>query len=579
MPVDKSKYVVLDIETNGLEMSDDILSISLYRPDNGKTFNRYLPLELASKINLSAARVNGITKKMLDGAKPLTQGEVDKLIEDFELEKRTILTYSDFDRRMLKGYFDRKGLRNFDVFKFFNFKKDIISSHYSEGNITKDNLCTIYGIDGVQEQHTSLNDCILEWKLFEMMDGNRLFITQGKVFELNEEYIIPAGYIESHPKIKKCIPNLPYLKVESDLLERFELEGKQIKKFGTNVNGLIIEHLINTMVGAEKQHNEEFLFENKCKLNYLGQLPSVIEEIPLVFMPDGFVREMESNDRIFMPDGFVKEVKSSDSKEVKSSDSKEVELKKLVVELNKSTHSLKEQLTRVSECIKEDIFANEPIKSQELIVNKKDNILALCDLSTEKAVLEIKTTTDADISNFKYQLYYQAAGRKTFFLRTDWSLLPEKFAIEIYKVNVYESEAPLKGRKKKSEEEIERRIDNKNISLACYCGRNKKLTLKCNICEREWQESYYKATTNAECPFCKTGKNKVVSQEDKEKWRKLNYHARVIEKSGGKITVQNYSSSKSNVTAECLNCGHVWNIRADHLMERSYCPKCKATKQ
>lgn len=30
--IDKSKYVVLDIETNGLDIDDDILSISMYKP-------------------------------------------------------------------------------------------------------------------------------------------------------------------------------------------------------------------------------------------------------------------------------------------------------------------------------------------------------------------------------------------------------------------------------------------------------------------------------------------------------------------------------------------------------------------
>ena len=36
MAIDASKYVVLDLETNGISVNDDILSISLYKPDDGQ---------------------------------------------------------------------------------------------------------------------------------------------------------------------------------------------------------------------------------------------------------------------------------------------------------------------------------------------------------------------------------------------------------------------------------------------------------------------------------------------------------------------------------------------------------------
>lgn len=38
------KYVVFDVETNGLRSKyDDLLSISFYKPDDGKTYNKFLP--------------------------------------------------------------------------------------------------------------------------------------------------------------------------------------------------------------------------------------------------------------------------------------------------------------------------------------------------------------------------------------------------------------------------------------------------------------------------------------------------------------------------------------------------------
>ena len=40
--IDPARYVVLDVETNGLRSKkDDLLSLSLYKPDDGKEYNRF----------------------------------------------------------------------------------------------------------------------------------------------------------------------------------------------------------------------------------------------------------------------------------------------------------------------------------------------------------------------------------------------------------------------------------------------------------------------------------------------------------------------------------------------------------
>ena len=66
------KYVVLDVETNGLSsLNDDLLSISIYQPDTQKLYNRFLPLELY--IDVWTTPINGITKKDLKDAVPLSQ--------------------------------------------------------------------------------------------------------------------------------------------------------------------------------------------------------------------------------------------------------------------------------------------------------------------------------------------------------------------------------------------------------------------------------------------------------------------------------------------------------------------------
>ena len=68
----ENRYVVLDVETNGLSsLRDDLLSISIYKPDDGELYDRFLPLELAKKV--FTTHINGITKNDLKGAIPLEQ--------------------------------------------------------------------------------------------------------------------------------------------------------------------------------------------------------------------------------------------------------------------------------------------------------------------------------------------------------------------------------------------------------------------------------------------------------------------------------------------------------------------------
>ena len=78
--------------------------------------------------------------------------------------------------------------------------------------------------------------------------------------------------------------------------------------------------------------------------------------------------------------------------------------KRKVVEVNEVTNIIKEEISPLIDFIKHDIFDNKTIMSQELVVNKKDNVLAKCDLSTEDKILEIKAF-NIDIDKIKYQLY------------------------------------------------------------------------------------------------------------------------------------------------------------------------------
>lgn len=106
--IDPREYVVFDVETNGLKSKkDDLLSISFYKPDDKKEYSKFLPLELNRKI--VTTHINGITDKDLIGATALSQDEFDYIVDEFELEKRTILIYAggNFDKVFLSEYMKR----------------------------------------------------------------------------------------------------------------------------------------------------------------------------------------------------------------------------------------------------------------------------------------------------------------------------------------------------------------------------------------------------------------------------------------------------------------------------------------
>lgn len=553
--INSKDYVVLDVETNGLSsLKHDLLSISIYKPDDNKIYDRFLPLELNDFVE--TYWINGIDEDMLSDKTPLTQEEFDELINDFELDRRTILTYGSIDEKFIKNYLKRKKISGFEKLTFYNFKHDIISSKFSEGNITKDNLCNIYGIDGTIEVHSGLNDCILEWKLFEKMNGNKLIIISNTVNEFNDEYMIPASYLQTYPNFKYSIKNYSKINYESIPVKSFNIKSKELEKFDTNISGMTIEHLINTMLEARDVNDETLLFQakNRSKLKMIGKLPSMIHNISAIFNKDGTITAVNKDDE------------------------------ERVKKINEVTLAIKKEISPLIEFIKNEIFNNEEILSQELVLNENDNVMAKCDLSSDNKILEIKAFNDNDIDKFKYQLYYEANGRDIYLLQTFWfANIKKGLKFTIYKVN------PIEYKERTSYLEVrksnyEKKINNKDISVLTYNGYGQKVLLKCSKCNNEWESSYNSILRYNQCPFCnpkeKKNREKIIiprmTEEEKIRKKFSSYQYKIALKSNSTIQVLEYTGSREPVKVKCLVCGLERTYsRADHFLDRCGCSNCK----
>jgi hypothetical protein len=546
----EDRYLVLDVETNGLNcQTDDLLSISIFRPDTGLLINRFLPLSLQKDVYTT--RFNGITKDQLKGKRRMNQEEVDWLIDNFEIKKRVVLTYGNLDKRFLRCFFERNHLKGFPFFNFYNFKHDIISSRYSGGIVTKDNLCTMLGMKNVKAVHSGENDCRLEWSLFKAMNGKKWLITDQDVFEYNPDYIVPASFLANYRNLRYVRPDLPT--IEGKVAERrvFSVSKGTITEFLGNASGITIEHLINSMLKTESVDSLDFLRDNKRKLRYIGSLPSPYVQIPIMKKDDGTISAINPQDQ------------------------------NLIDRINSSTLELKNKLGDLVRYLKEDVFHNQKILTQELVVNKEANVLALCDLSTEETVVELKAfyRPDEDPRVFQ-QLYYEARGREAYSLCIDWNNdlhYTHKSVNFVLRRIVFTVQDPKEARIKNLKP-----LKDKNLSVVDFTDYRSPVKLHCKKCGNDFVVSGA-SYRQVKCPFCRQNE----SLEDRKEKRRLShdqeaqtkkYKAKVKALCGDNIIVLKYDGSRAFASFMCTKCRGIWQRRAYHFLSHPFCPNCRKKK-
>ena len=426
----KNRYLVIDVETNGLRTAnDDLLSLSIYDPTTGFCYNRFFPLDLQPLILTSF--LNGITEKNTEDATHMTQDEFNWLINYFQIKDRIILSFSGgkgtFDPLFITNYFKRHSITGFDNLRFENIKSRLPRTPYGcEGELTKDNLCRMFKIEGVEKIHTSYNDCILEWKLFEKLESGGFFFSNDRLFKYTPEYIIPCTVLLNYPELAEYA-NIKVPNVQGEANELFKIHCPKklvhlIKKFPTNITGTTIEHCINRYLNAEEQNNDLFLTQNKWKLMYFGSLHSRIQDIPVTLEDNGTVEAVYPED------------------------------KEYTEEVNKVNKFIFEFIKPVADYLKENIFKEDRIMTQELSFSSDRKVLAKCDLSDSENVVEIKTSNIMiyDVMDrIAKQIFYQARGRNTYVLYVKFDTHHGKYPfmetvdnldIILYKMYLYETE-------------------------------------------------------------------------------------------------------------------------------------------
>jgi hypothetical protein len=395
------KYVVFDVETNGVrKKADDLLSLSIYDPETGICYNHFFPLDVQPVV--LTTRINGITESGLKDATHLSQDDIDQIIQYFNLKNRILLSYSGgkglFDPDFVKNYSARHHLTGFEQLTYENIKSLLPAAPFGyQGSMSKDELCSILGIEGVRAVHSGENDCVLEWKLFEKIGPIPLLCLQERLYQYDKNYIVPVTYLPRHPELVKVAQiRLPSVRAKLEPVFQFDFPDnvlKKIRKFPTNVTGIAIENAIDAALKAEEEDNSEFLIENRRHLKYLGSLMAHPKEIPVLTEDDGTLRAVEPQDETF------------------------------IAGVNDVTAAIMSSLSSTIGFIRNQVFANEKILSQEMVISDDKKVLALCDLSSGAAVMEIKTFDVVDEKTeqgsfasaaLTNQLYYEKRGRTVY---------------------------------------------------------------------------------------------------------------------------------------------------------------------
>lgn len=172
-------------------------------------------------------------------------------------------------------------------------------------------------------------------------------------------------------------------------------------------------------------------------------------------------------------------------------------------------------------------------------------------------------------------------------LQTDWFFSPKRqLDINIYKIDFVPVERKPGGLSRELRQMyFQERIRNKKLMIVAYVCRSSPITVRCTECGYQWEASSYYLLNDSRCPNCDKSKQEEREKKESKKVRKTKeeillekevvYNQKLLKRSNNSIYAYGFQGSNRPINAICLICNNKWISRADHLLERPYCAKCK----
>ena len=167
-------YTVIDLETTGLSpRCDEIIELAAIRVRDGEVSDSYQQLVKPKEgISDFIASITHITNEMVADLPGISSGELDDLINKFDLTNKTIMIWSGtnmFDAHFLANLFIESNNKNFKKLRFIN-AIDVIKKHSSCKFVSyqKDCLAKLLNIS-TEGSHRALNDCKIEAQIYKYL--------------------------------------------------------------------------------------------------------------------------------------------------------------------------------------------------------------------------------------------------------------------------------------------------------------------------------------------------------------------------------------------------------------------------
>lgn len=277
-------YVVLDIETTGLDpLVDDIIQICIFESNENK-YVRYLPLN--KKTKNTAKEINRISETTLKTKKPLSQKEVDEIIKQFCLEEKIIMIWTGknlFDRVFLEIYFKEHNLSGLNKFNFYNAKMFIeeFKDEIKVNDLSKDNVAYLYGIN-YHNAHDALEDCKIEKEIITHLINKNIEPLKAELVKDMTAKIISYYYKFSANKYKHTHDDtIGFNLIDSIKAERMYYEFCEAlkAKYGIILNDYDKNHKKRGSEWIDIHHIDELEVDNIAVKTQLAQKENNEKEI------------------------------------------------------------------------------------------------------------------------------------------------------------------------------------------------------------------------------------------------------------------------------------------------------------